>query len=392
MFTNYLPAGQQSEQNFMKEDLQHLLVMRPETIGDVLMLGPALRTLKESLPHAEITLLTSPRGSEAAPFLPWVDDVMVYPAFWKDITETSLLNLRKDMSFIEKLRAQRFSMAMIFTGLAGSLWPSAYACYLAGIPYRIGFANDINESALSHVLLPPSEDFHQVDRNLNLLEVIGIYQGNNQMELSISEENEKRAKELLRENGIELETPYIVLAPEASLPEDRYNPRYFAAAARILSAQTDLQILIVGSSDKIEGVQPVLEVADENLYGNVYSLVGKTTWPELAALIRGARLTITNKSAPMHIADVFQCPMVVLYPGTDSTSAWCPRGHSARLLSRPASCSLCSESDCRFGMKCLDIRPEEVAIAALEMLGEQTYSSSTYHVLQEYMSEMSGTE
>jgi hypothetical protein len=40
-------------------------------------------------------------------------------------------------------------------------------------------------------------------------------------------------------------------------------------------------------------------------------------------------------------------------------------------------------------MKCLDIRPEEVAIAALEILGEQTHSSSPYRVLQEYKSELS---
>lgn len=371
---------QQSEQNFLQEDLQHLLVLRPDTIGDVIMLSPALRRLKEALPHAEITLLTSSGGSQTAPLLPWVDHVMAYPASWKDITEASLLNLRKDMAFIEQLREQRFSMAMIFTGLSESSWPSAYACYLAGIPHRIGFAKDMNSSALSHFLLPPPDDFHQVDRNLNLLEAIGIYEANNQAELSISEEIEKRANKLLSENGIEQGISYIVLAPDASLPEHRYDPYHFAAAARILSAQTELQILIVGSSDDMEAIQPVLQMANENLYGNVRSLVGKMKLPELVAVIRGASLTITNKSAAMHIAEAFQCPMIVLYPGTDATNSWHPRSTSARVLSRSDSCSLCSESECRHGMKCLDIRPEEVAIAALEMLGQQTYSSTTYRV------------
>jgi lipopolysaccharide heptosyltransferase II len=391
MYTKYLTDEQQSEQNLSKEDLQHLLVMRPDTIGDVIMLTPALRTLKEVLPHAEITLLTSSRGSQAAPLLPWVDDVMVYPPLWREITESSLLNLRKDMAFIEQLREQRFSAAMIFTGLAESPWPSAYACYLAGIPQRVGFANDLNSSALSHYLLPPADDFHQVDRNLNLLEAIGIYDAHNQMELRISEEIEKRANELLSENGIQPGTPYIVLSPEAGLPGHRYNPHYFAAAAHILSAQTELQMLIAGSSSDLEAIQPLLQLANENLYGNVHSLVGKAMLPELAALIRGARLTITNRSAAMHIADIFQCPMVVIYPGTDATNSWKPRSSSARVLSRPTSCSLCFESDCRYGMRCLDIRPEEVAIAALEMLGEQTYSSSPYRVLQEYKSELSET-
>jgi ADP-heptose:LPS heptosyltransferase len=350
-----------------------------------------LRTLKEFLPQAEITLLTSSRGSQAIPLLPWVDHVMVYPALWREITESSLVNLRKDMAFIEQLRDQRFSMSMIFTNLAESPWPSAYACYLAGIPYRVGFAQNVNGSALSHVLPPPADDLHQADRNLNLLEAIGIYEADQQMEISISEEMERRVQELLSEHGIQPETPYVVLAPESSLPGDLYNPHYFAAAVRILSAQTELQMLIVASSGQLDAIQPVLQVANENLYGNIHSLAGKTTFPELAALIRGARLTITGKSAAMHIADIFKCPIVVIYPGTNDTSPWTPRSAFARVLSRPASCSLCSESECRCGIKCLDIRPEEVAIAALELLGAQTCSSTAYHVLQQYKSEVSGT-
>jgi hypothetical protein len=42
-------------------------------------------------------------------------------------------------------------------------------------------------------------------------------------------------------------------------------------------------------------------------------------------------------------------------------------------------------------MKCFDIRPEEVVMAALEVLGEQTYASTTDHVLQAYRSEISRT-
>lgn len=352
------------------------------------MLTPVLRTLRKALPEAEITLLTSSQGSQVAPLLPWVDHVMVYPELWRNITKFRLLDLRKDRTFIEQLREQRFSMAMIFTSLCQSPWVSAYACYLAGIPQRVGYAADVHSSALSHFLLPPADDFHQVDRNLNLLETLGIYETDNQVELSISEDIEQKANELLIENGIEPDIPYTVLAPGSSYMDFRYEPHCFAAAARILSAQTELQLVIVGGVEELEIIQPVLQRADENLYGNVHSLVGKITLPELAAVIRRASLTITNRSAAMHIAEVFNCPMVVLYPETDTNSSWNPRSPSTRVLSRPDSCSVCYESACQFGMKCLDIRPQEVAITALEMLGEQAYPSTTYHVLQEYKSEM----
>lgn len=208
------------------------------------------------------------------------------------------------------------------------------------------------------------------------------------MEINVSEDVERRANKLLIANGIKQDIPYIVLAPEARHPKDRYNPDHFAAVARILAAQTELQILIIGSSERAGTIQPVLQVADENLYGNVSSLIGKTTIPELAAIIRQAGLIITNKSASMRIADSFHCPMIILCPRTDDISPWRPRNPSVRLLCRPTSCSICDEFNCAYGMKCLEIRPEEVAIAALEMLSNQTYPHTTYHVLQEYRSEV----
>ena len=46
---------------------RRLLVMRLDNIGDVVMAGPVLRALKESLPGSHVTLMASPGGSKAAP-------------------------------------------------------------------------------------------------------------------------------------------------------------------------------------------------------------------------------------------------------------------------------------------------------------------------------------
>lgn len=94
----------------------------------------------------------------------------------------------------------------------------------------------------------------------------------------------------------------------------------------------------------------------------------------------------------MHFADAFGCPMVILYSETDIVSQWMPRNASVRLMSRPASCSPCDHfaavepaspqgAECLYGINCLDVRPEEVAIAALEMLSEQSHNQPSYRML-----------
>jgi len=75
---------------------------------------------------------------------------------------------------------------------------------------------------------------------------------------------------------------------------------------------------------------------------------------------------------------------VILHSETDMVSQWTPRNASVRLLSRPTACSACNQVDCSHGINCLDIRPEEVAIAALEMLAEQSFSQPSYKEIPGY--------
>jgi len=374
LFSSELPP----EDQIAKAELERVLVMQLDDTSAVVMLSPVLRALRQALPHAKLTLMTSETGSQMAPLLPWVDDVMVDRAIGPDGTGSRFINPREEIAFVERLRCHDFSVALIFSSVAQFPLRAAVACYLAGIPYRVGYAKGLNGSMLSHSLLPPADDLHQVDRNLGLLRTIGISEVDQRLELNIPENVENRANELLGIAGLKLNVPYILLAPGAMSALGQYVPDHFAAVARILAAQTEQQLVIVGTSAEAKMIQPVLQVVEENLYGNVYSLVGKTTLPELAAIIRQASLTIANNSVSMQLADVFGCPMVILHSEADMSNQWMPRQACARLLSRPAACSYCTRTDCLHGINCPDIRPEEVAIAALELLTRQTYIQSDY--------------
>jgi ADP-heptose:LPS heptosyltransferase len=372
-------------QPLLQADLQHVLVVQSETPSDLVMLSPALRALRQSLPDASITLLTSTAGSEVAPLVPWVDDVMVDQDIRRDSYGAHLFNPGQDVAFIEKLRGQNFSLALIFTSFSKSALPAAHACYLAGIPYRIGFASEMSGSLLSHVLLPPTHDVHQVDRNLSLLAAIGVSGEDRRTELSIPEQVENSGNQLLSAVGLKPNLPYIVVAPGTNGGQaSQYGLQRFAAVVHILEAQIEEQLVIVGNAAEAKTIQPVLDLVNENLYGNVFSLVEKATLPELAAIIGRASLTIANNSVSMHFAEAFECPMVILHSETEMVSQWMPRNASVRFLSRPASCSPCDHAECPYGINCLDVRPEEVAIAALEVLSEQTYNQPSYRGILEY--------
>ena len=82
MSIKLLNAEKPFVQPLLQAELQHVLVVQSETPGDLVMLSPALRALRRSLPEAKITLMTSPAGCEVAPLVPWIDDVLVDQDSW----------------------------------------------------------------------------------------------------------------------------------------------------------------------------------------------------------------------------------------------------------------------------------------------------------------------
>src|SRR4028118_1204580 len=93
-------------------EAQRVLVMRLDNIGDVVMTGPVLRALKENLPRASITLMASPGGKEAAPLLPWVDEVFAWRVLWQDLGRLSF-DPAREWELIGALRRGSYDAAVL---------------------------------------------------------------------------------------------------------------------------------------------------------------------------------------------------------------------------------------------------------------------------------------
>src|SRR5204862_1531478 len=83
--------------------VENVLCVRLDTLGDVLMTTPALRALKESRPGRRLAMLTSPAGAEVAALVPEIDEVIVYDAPWMKATAPRA-DSRADFAMIERLR------------------------------------------------------------------------------------------------------------------------------------------------------------------------------------------------------------------------------------------------------------------------------------------------
>lgn len=335
-------------------EAKKILAVRLDNIGDVIMLGPALRAVKETSPQAHLTLLATPGGATAVPLLPWIDDVIVWRPIWQDVGGRMPFDPARERELIDLLAGQEFDAALIFTSFSQTPHVPGYVCYLAGIPLRAGESKEFGGSTLTTELKGASDELHQAERNLRLVEHLGFVARERQLVVTIPDTARIAIPDLLDKTEVNPHQPFILLHPGASAHARRYPAERFGILAHLLTRR-DWQVLVTGVERESALIQEVIAHAPKARY-----LIGDTTLAEYAALVERAKLVICNDTLPMHLSDAVRTPVVVLFSGTDYEEQWQPRATRARLLRRETSCHPCYLFECPIGQPCLDISPEEV--------------------------------
>ncbi len=345
-------------------EARNILAVRLDNIGDVVMLGPALRAVKEASPRARITLLGTPGGSAGAALLPWVDDVITWRPLWQELGDPGRHDPRRDRALIEEIAGRGFDAALVFTSFSQTPHVPGYVCYLAGIPLRAGESKEFGGATLTTELRGAPDELHQVERNLRLIEHLGFPVRDRRLEIAIGEEARAAVPGLLARAGLDPEARFVLFHPGASAVARRYPAERAGEAARLL-AERGWPILITGVEQEAETVATVAAAAPA-----AGVLVGGTSLPEYAALVERATAVVCGNTLPLHLADAVGTPLVALYAGTDEVEQWRSREVPSRILRRATACTPCYRFTCPIGQPCLDIPPEEVVAAVAEVAGE----------------------
>jgi ADP-heptose:LPS heptosyltransferase len=352
-------------------EVRRILVLRLDNIGDVVMTSPVLRALKENLPASHLTLMASPGGSKAAPLLPWADEVLSWRVLWQDLGRLPF-DPAREWELVETLREGEYDAAIVLTSFKQTPHAAGYACYLAGIPLRLGESKEWGGGVLTTEVTPAPDELHQAERNLRLIEEVGFRVGDRALGVRVPEDARRSSAALLERHGVSPGSPYLLLCPWTSCQARTYGADRFARAVRLLSEETGWPIVVSGTgADRARGGELF-----GALEGRDVDLVGATDLPELAALVEGARLVLTNNTSTMHLADALRAPTVVLFSGTELEGQWRPRSAPHRLLRRETWCSPCYAFTCPYNLECLHIPAEEVAEAGLSLLDEVAYRSA----------------
>lgn len=355
---------------------RHILAVRLDALGDLLMTTPAIRALHESGPERQITLLTSPSAAGIAALVPEIDDVIVYDAPWVKMTAPRA-DSGPDHALIERLRAAHFDAAVIFTVYSQNPLPATLLCYLADIPLRLAHGRENPYQLLTNWIKetePEEQVRHEVQRQLDLVATVGSHTSDPRLLLQVPPAAVARVRALLQDAGIDPARPWLAIHAGSTAASRRYPPEHFAAAARLLVREHGLSVVFTGTQAEAQLVATIRQM----MQAPSLSLVNHLNLAELAALFKLAPVVISNNTGPAHVAAAVGTPVVDLYAliNPQHTPWMVPN----RVLYHDVPCRWCYRSICPEGHHaCLrEVEPERVVAAALELLGQRGANLSLF--------------
>lgn len=294
----------------MSETPTRLLVVCPSWVGDAAMATPALARLRTALPGALIAGLCRPGIDAVLDNAGLLDEIHLAP-------ERGVLGPKR-IGF--RLAPMRFDTALLLT----NSFSTALIARIAGIPRRVGYDRDARGLLLTDRIAPlrtpagtfarvPALDYywHAVDHLLGHLP--SDPPPDAYPTLGTSDRDESRARAMLDALGIGADEPFALLNPGASKAAKRWPADRFGAVAAHLSAR-GLRVVVNGSPAEHAIVEAVVE-ASSAAAAPLTGLGG--TLGSLKALVRLARLVVTNDTGPRHIALAMGTPLVSLFGPTD---------------------------------------------------------------------------
>ena len=334
---------------------RHVLVARQDSVGDVLLAGPAVRAVAAGADR--VTLLCGPRGRAAAALLPGVDQVVTAHAAWIDAAPRPVTRAGMD-ELVDRLVDLDVDQALVLTSFHQSPLPLALLLRMAGVPTIAAVSVDYPGSLLD-VRHRVDEDLHEVERGLSLAATLGY-------RLPAGDDGRLRVR---RDRPADLPDlgggPYVVVHPGAAVPARAWAPERHAALVDALVAG-GRRVVVTGDA----GERALTSLVAGGRRPGVVDLGALVDLGGLAEVLAGAEAVVVGNTGPAHLAAAVGTPVVSLFSPVVPAVRWRPSGVPLVLLGdQEAACAGSRARVCPVaGHPCLDRVPVEEVVAAVERL------------------------
>ena len=328
----------------------NVMLVRPDGIGDEILCLPVATALRQLVPEARITFLSS---HYAAPLLEHHPDL---DAVWP-------LTGRESLSELVSLFKRNVDAAIFLKPFRRLMW----AAFLAGVPIRVATGYRWYSLLANRRIYEHRKEFikHETDYNVGMLKGLGLNpSGVSPPKLVVTQEERQAARRRLQEST----ALRIVLHP-GGFAARTWRIEHYGQLADRLSRQGFSVILTGSPSEAVQFSEQVLNQSP--LPPGTLNLMGQLSLRELMAVIAESHVVVSGATGPAHIAAACGVPNVSLFDPRRNNlpTRWKPLGKGVVLRPEVPTCEKCIYEACPY-WDCLDrLTVEAVAQHVSRVIG-----------------------
>ena len=303
-------------------NIRKILIVRLRSIGDMILIGPAVLALKKTYPGAEITVVSEPLCVPVVAGNPLYDRVIVF-----SIQRVKTLPFRQMITeyvkFTAFLRNKQFDLTIDLHGGPRA----AVITLLSGSRCRLGY--ELRGRQWAYTISRRVELGNLMIRtHIELLRSVGtspLHPPEQGLFFPIPVSHRTWAGDFLR--SLPRNDLLLVFHCGARFDYKCWPDTHFITLGKKLHLWRKTTIVLIGGKadeDKSREIARAIGV-------NAVNLAGELPLEKTAALIEQADLMVCNDSGPMHIAEALHIPIISLFGPTDP-NIWAPVGKRNRVI------------------------------------------------------------
>jgi lipopolysaccharide heptosyltransferase II len=314
---------------------KNILIVRNDSIGDVVLSLPLAGLIKNQFPDCKVTFLLRNYTKDIANDHPNIDDIIILKEdngkipVWKNVNQ-----LKKCLFDASIIVYPTFITALII--------------FLARVKFRVGsgyrwYSFLFNKKVFEH---RKYAEKHELEYNVNLLKVFGIEADistkNIPFDININKASMAKVNKTLTDSGVEFDKKTIIVHPGSGGSAIDLPIEKFSHLVNNLSLLNEVNIIITGNEDE----KNICNIVSANT--NAIDLSGKFTLSEIICLISLSDIFISNSTGPLHIAAAFSKFVVGFYPKIRACSPerWGPYTQKKVIFTPEIECNDCTREQC----------------------------------------------
>ena len=312
----------------------NILIIKFSSLGDLILIIPSLKAIREKFPQAKITLLTLKKYASLFYECPYIDKVVGVEKDYK-----KLKNLLK-ISF--SLLKESYDYVIDFqNNLASHL-----IAFLSFPRYSFGYERKLGFLLTKKIKWKKASPLESQERLLSLLRV-----KIKEKKLSFWRLKEEFTPSILknRENLIG-----INISASTKWETKNWPPEHIEKLIKLIISSLSHEVVLIGDEESLKVSQKL------NLnHSKIINLCGKTTLKELVYVIKKLDILVTPDSAPLHIGIALGIPVIGLFGPTDPFRH-IEKNENLSVIFKKLDCSFCYRHKCKRKECMKKISPQEV--------------------------------